>query len=233
MAEQIPLQFEHRVNKSFDDFYPGNNQQAVDDLKNCIGGTGEQQIYLWGDKGLGKSHLLQASSQLAQSLRKTTFYYAFTAAALPAITLLAGLDEYEVVCFDNIEAIAGNAEWELGFFNFYNRHRDRGFKLILASNCPPHWLQVALPDLKTRLNWGLTIKLKDLPDAERIKALSYKARQMGFDISPNVGRFLLNHYVRDLSALWELLERLDRATLAAKRKLTLPFLKEVLSKHEP
>ena len=108
MAEQLPLQFEHRVNRSFNNFYPGNNQEVVDHLKNCIAGSGEQQIYIWGGKGLGKSHLLQAASQLAQEQKKTTFYYAFTANALPSTDILAGIDEYEIVCFDNIEAIAGD-----------------------------------------------------------------------------------------------------------------------------
>ena len=232
MAEQLPLQFEHRVNRSFNNFYPGNNQEVVDHLKNCIAGSGEQQIYIWGGKGMGKSHLLQAASQLAQEQKKTTFYYAFTANALPSTDILAGIDEYEVVCFDNIEAIAGDSDWEHSFFNFYNRHRDQGFKLILSSEFPPTELPVQLPDLKTRLNWGLTLKLQDLSDEDSIKALAYKAKQMGFEISPKIGRFLLDHYARDLSALWELLDRLDQATLAAKRKLTLPFLKEILNKDE-
>ncbi|NOU15206.1 MAG: DnaA regulatory inactivator Hda, partial [Methylococcaceae bacterium] len=57
----------------------------------------------------------------------------------------------------------------------------------------------------------------------------FKADQLGFEISPKVGRFLLTHYARDLNGLWVLLEKLDRASLAAKRKLTLPFLRQVLS----
>lgn len=232
MAEQLPLQFEHRLNRSLSNFYPGDNQEVIDHLKHCIAGDGEQQIYIWGGKGLGKSHLLQGASQLAQELKKTTFYYPFDANALPSTDILNGLDEYEVVCFDNIEAIAGSSEWEHSFFNFYNRHRDQGYKLILSSEHPPTELSVQLPDLKTRLNWGLTLKLQDLSDDDSIKALAYKAKQMGFEFSPKVGRFLLNHYARDLSALWELLDRLDQATLAAKRKLTLPFLKEILNKDE-
>ena len=232
MAEQLPLQFEHRVNRSFHNFYSGNNQEVIDHLKNCIAGTGEQQIYIWGGKGLGKSHLLQAASQLAQEFNKTAFYYALIKDALPSIDILTGLDEYEIVCFDNIEVIAGHSEWELGFFNFYNLHRDQGFKLILSSECPPNWLPIQLQDLKTRMNWGLTLKLHDLSDDDSIKALAFKARQMGFEFSPKIGRFLLKHYARDLNVLWELLDRLDQATLAAKRKLTLPFLKEILSKDE-
>ncbi len=232
MAEQFPLLFEHRLNQTFANFYPGKNREIIDHLKDCVSGAGEQQIYLWGSLGLGKSHLLQACCQLAQELKKTTFYYSFAADALPNTEILSGLEEYEVVCFDNIDAIAETSDWELAFFNFYNRHRDRGFKLILSSNCPPNWLTIRLPDLKTRLNWGLTLKLQELSDQESIDALAFKAKQMGFEINPTVGRFLLTHYARDLASLWRLLDRLDHATLAAKRKLTLPFLKQFLSQDE-
>ncbi|MGD7036760.1 DnaA regulatory inactivator Hda [Methylotuvimicrobium buryatense] len=232
MAEQLPLLFEHKFNLTFANFYPGKNREIIGHLKDCVSGTGEQQIYLWGNLGLGKSHLLQACCQLAQELKKTTFYYSFVADALPSTEILSGLEEYEVVCFDNIDAIAETSDWELAFFNFYNRHRDRGFKLILSSNCPPNWLTIRLPDLKTRLNWGLTLKLQELSDQESIEALAFKAKQMGFEINPTVGRFLLSHYARDLASLWRLLDRLDHATLAAKRKLTLPFLKQFLSQDE-
>ncbi|MGR9052608.1 MAG: DnaA regulatory inactivator Hda [Gammaproteobacteria bacterium] len=232
MAEQLPLQFEYRANKTFANFYPGDNLEIVDHLRNCVAGTGEQQIYLWGGSGLGKSHLLQATSQRAQEINKTAFYYAFVENALPSRDILIGLDEYEVVCFDGIEAIAGQADWEHAFFTFYNRHREHDYKLILASSCPPNLLQIELRDLKTRLNWGLTLKLKALSDDESIRALTFKARQMGFDLSPKLGRFLLGHYSRDTGALWQLLDRIDRATLAAKRKLTLPLLKKILSDHD-
>lgn len=232
MAEQLPLLFEHRLNQTFANFYPGKNQEVIDHLKNCVAGSEEQQIYVWGNTGLGKSHLLQACCHLAQELNKTAFYYAFETESLPSTDLLTGLEEFEVVCFDNIEAIAEHSDWELAFFNFYNRHRDRGFKLILSSTCPPNWLTVSLPDLKTRLNWGLTLKLQELSDQESIDALAFKAKQMGFEINSSVGRFLLNHYARDLASLWCMLDRLDHATLAAKRKLTLPLLKKILSENE-
>ncbi len=116
----------------------------------------------------------------------------------------------------------------MAFFNFFNLHRDQGHTLILSSSCPPNELAIRLPDLKTRLNWGLTLKLQPLTDEDRITALTYKASQMGFEISPKAGRFLLTHYDRDLSSLWALLKKLDQLSLAAKRKLTIPFLKQIL-----
>ncbi len=229
MAQQLPLHFEFRANQTFNDFFSGSNQEIVTHLQQCIAGLGEQQIFLWGKSGQGKSHLLQACCHQAQNQNLSSFYFDLANGKLPDPLMLDGLDQCDVVCFDNIEPIAGNAAWELAFFNFFNRQRDRGHKLIVSASSAPNDIAIQLPDLRTRLNWGLTLKIQPLTDSDRIAALIFKADQMGFEIAPQVGRFLLTHYDRDLAALWALLEKLDRASLAAKRKLTLPFLKQILN----
>ncbi len=228
IAKQLPLHFEFRANQTFDDFFPGSNLEIINHLQKSIAGNGERQIFLWGQSGLGKSHLLQACCHEAQSRQLSSFYFALSSSELPDPTLLIGLDKFDIVCFDNIEHIAGNEAWELAFFNFFNLHRDQGHTLILSAACPPNEIAIQLPDLKTRLNWGLTLQIPPLSDDDRITALIFKADQMGFEISPQAGRFLLTHYDRDLSSLWALLTKLDRASLAAKRKLTIPFLKQIL-----
>ena len=228
MAKQLPLQFEFRANQTFEDFFPSTNLEAINHLQKASTGLGERQIFLWGPSGLGKSHLLQACCHSAQSLKLSSFYFSFSALELPDAELLIGLELFDVVCFDNIENLAGNASWEIAFFNFFNRHRDQDHILIMSANCAPKQIAIQLPDLKTRLNWGLTLKLQPLSDHEKIKALIFKADKIGFQISDQVGRFLLSHYERDLPALWLLLTKLDHASLAAKRKLTIPFLKQIL-----
>jgi DnaA family protein len=228
MAQQLPLHFEFRASQTFNDFFSGANHEIVAHLQQCIIGLGEQQIFLWGRSGQGKTHLLQACCHEAQNHNLSSFYFDLSNGELPDPLMLDGLDECDVVCLDNIERIAGNAAWELAFFNFFNQHRDRGHKLIVSASSAPNAIAIQLPDLKTRLNWGLTLKIQLLTDSDRIAALIFKADQMGFEIAPQAGRFLLTHYDRDLASLWALLEKLDRASLAAKRKLTLPFLKQIL-----
>ncbi|MFI3189278.1 DnaA regulatory inactivator Hda [Crenothrix sp. D3] len=228
MSKQLPLQFEFRANQTFNDFFAGSNLEIITHLQNSIKGAGEQQIFLWGDQGLGKSHLLQAACHQAQSIKRSSFYLDLTNPTLANSSILKGLDTLDIVCLDNIDCIAGNNEWEIAVFNFFNRHRDSERTLIVSASCLPNELAIQLPDLKTRLNWGLTLKLQPLANHDRITALIFKANQLGFEISPQVGLFLLTHYDRDLSALWRLLAQLDQASLAAKRKLTIPFLKTIL-----
>jgi DnaA family protein len=228
MTEQLPLQFEFRSNQTFNDFFVGNNQEIISHLQNSVAGQGELQIFLYGKMGLGKTHLLQACCHQAHLLNRSSFYLDLANPNLPYADILTGLDSLDLVCLDNVEAIAGKSDWELAFFHFFNQHRDSGHTLIISAACLPNEIAVQLPDLKTRLNWGLSLKIHPLADNDRISALNIKAQRMGFEISPQVGLFLLTHYGRDFSALWGLLEKLDKASLAAKRKLSIPFLKQVL-----
>ena len=229
MAEQIPLQFDLKAEQSFASFYTASHQEIVQQLTATSSGKGEQQLYLWGKQGAGKSHLLQACCLHAHQHQRTAFYLALDKNKLPATDILNGLETFDLICIDNINNCAGNSAWELGLFNFYNQHRENNHQLIVAAHCPPSYLAIELPDLKTRMNWGLTLKLQELVDTEQIAALTFKANKLGFEISPQVGDFLAKHYARDLPALWHLLPKLEKATLIAKRKLTVPFLKQILA----
>jgi len=231
-AEQVPLLFDFKAEQSFTSFYAGRNYEAVKHLTDSSSGEGEQQLYLWSETGLGKTHLLQACCQQAYQLQHSSFYICLEKDQLPPPDILQGLESFELVCIDNIEQCAGNSEWEHALFNFYNSHRDNGHKLILTADVSPSFLPIVLPDLKTRMSWGLTLKLQEPDDTERIAAFTCKAKYLGFEVPPQVGAFLTKHYARDLPSLWNLLPKLDQATLVAKRKLTLPFLKQILAQQE-
>ena len=218
---QIPLAFES--------FFPGNNAEIIQQLQELANQGSEQQIYIWGEPGSGKSHLLQACCQLGKAIGKDPLYLALSRNTIPDPAMLEGLEELDIVCLDDVQHVAENLDWQQALFNFYNRHRQNNRYLLLAADCPPKYLPLDLPDLKTRMSWGLTLKIQPLRDDQLIEALTFKAHYLGFDIPPTVGRFLLNHYVHDLPMLWLLLEKIDRATLAAKRKLSIPFLKQILA----
>ena len=231
MAEQLPLTFEFKANQTFDDYFPGSNQTIVDQLKNFAGGSGEEFIFLWGNPGYGKSHLLHASCHYAFQKGLSSFYFDLTETRSADPELLTGLEQFEIVCLDNIDNIQGHVEWELALFNFYNRQRDLKRKLLISALCAPNALNFKLPDLQSRINWGLALKIQVFDDKNKIAALTYKAQQKGFEIAPQAARFLLTHYDRKLSSLWITLEKIDSASLAAKRKLTIPFLKQIMEQN--
>ncbi|SVJ79973.1 Chromosomal replication initiator protein DnaA [Klebsiella pneumoniae] len=124
--------------------------------------------------------------------------------------------------------LVGKREWEEGLFHLFNRLRDTGRRLLLAASKSPRELQVKLPDLKSRLTMALIFQLHGLSDEDKLRALQLRASRRGLHLTDEVGRFILNRGSRSMNSLFDLLEQLDRASLQAQRKLTIPFLKETL-----
>ncbi len=228
MSIQFPLAFEFQSNQGFNTFFTASNQGIVTQLQKLILGTGERQIFLYGEAALGKSHLLQACCQFAHKQGMNPFYYPFEKKRLPSLSMLENLEKVQLVCFDNINEIIGNLDWEQALLNFLNQDAENNNRLILTARINPKEIGVKLPDLKNSLNSGLSLKLNPLEQSETITALIYKANYMGITISRKVGHFLVTHYASDLPSMWILLEQLDKATLSAQRKLTIPFLKQIL-----
>jgi DnaA family protein len=142
--------------------------------------------------------------------------------------VLEGIENFDLVCLDDVEAVAGNRAWEEAVQHGFNRLRHAGRHLIVTSSRSPQQLPIVLPDLKSRLNWGVALHLQSLDDADKLAALTSRARRAGLELPAAVGRFLLARCPRDLPSLWALLDRLDRDSLAAQRPLTIPFVKTLL-----
>ncbi len=227
MAFQLPIPFAFHDDQDFDAFYPGPNTQAVAALKDCATGQGEQLIFVCGDHGSGKSHLLQASCQYAN---QQIIFLPLKTYMQQGPALLEGLEQCPLVCIDDIDCIAGINEWELAVFGFFNQQRDNGHRLIVSASSTPAQLNIQLPDLVSRLAWGLCLQLQPLTDPDKQRALTLRATRKGFELPHNVGQFLLNHYRRDLPSLWRLLDELDQESLSAQRKLTIPFVKSYLAR---
>ncbi|MCC6206676.1 MAG: DnaA regulatory inactivator Hda [Gammaproteobacteria bacterium] len=222
---QLPLHIRFRDDSTFAGFEPGRNVEAVHYLQ--VGFTAGQSVYLWGGAGTGKTHLLEAVCRLAAGRGESAVYLPLRERADLAPALLEGLEALALVCVDDIGAIAGDAVWEAALFHLFNRVREGGGRIVIAGAASPRALGLGLPDLATRLSWGLVFQLQPLLDDEKAQALRLRARVRGMEMPEAVARYLLQRHARDMGALFELLERLDRASLAAQRRLTVPFVREV------
>ncbi|MBS0286586.1 MAG: DnaA regulatory inactivator Hda [Proteobacteria bacterium] len=228
-CEQLPLSIALRDDCALDTFYAGDNQHIVSHLSLIAKGQGEQFTYLWGKEGVGRSHLLQGVCHDAARFGLGAVYLPLATLTHRApLQLVEGLERLNIVCLDDIDAICGNSAWEEALFYLYNRLRSVNHRLLVAAQCPPAKLEMKLADLKSRLSWGVTYHLHPLNDEQLIGALQLRARQRGLELSDEVGLFLLRRNMRSMPHLYELLERLDKASLAAQRRLTIPFIKEVL-----
>ncbi|MCU7940223.1 MAG: DnaA regulatory inactivator Hda [gamma proteobacterium symbiont of Bathyaustriella thionipta] len=224
MKNQLPLSFQSPDSASFTNFIAGENEQLIFSLEN----KDESLIFLWGENGSGKTHLLQALSASYQAGGLSALYILLQLDDELPPELLEGLEMMDLICLDDIHTVIGNDEWEVALFHFFNKIRENHGRLILASNNSAVNLDIHLPDLKSRLSWGLTYQTIALSDEDKIKALKLRARQNGFEMTEDVAGYLLKHATREMPALVKLLEKLDYESLAEQRKLTIPFVKRYL-----
>lgn len=230
IADQLTLPVAPPEFYRFDDFYPGDNLQVVEHLKAFL----EQQenvsplCYLAGKAGSGKTHLLHATAELAESRNIQVIYLDLHELLSLSHECLLGLEAYRVVCLDNIQAIEGRFEWQQAVFDLINRILEAGHIILFSAEKLPKLLDLQLKDLVSRLDWGVSFILEPLSDEQLVEALIIKASTKGLKLPKEVASFLIKHFRRDMKSLVEVLERLDERSLQTQRHLTIPFVKAEL-----
>jgi DnaA family protein len=228
MNRQLALAIQLNDEATLSDFNWKNNEMLQQQLQETLRCEGERFLYLWGTHGSGKSHLLQGCCQ-AMSLTQSAIYLPLALLKEWGPQALEGIEEQTLVCIDDIDAIAQDPLWEEALFHLYNRIKDQEHGiLIMSGRQPPAQSEIRLSDLRSRLAWGLVIQINELDDEEKISTLKLYANKRGFSLPDSVGQFLLNRCSRNMHDLHHLLDRLDAASLAAHRKITIPFVKSIL-----
>lgn len=203
---------------SLENFVPGRNAELLTVLRNLPQGeTGKRSLFLWGESGSGRSHLLQAAVAFFRQQGLNAQYA--TAITDPA------LENCDLVALDDVEGL--DDAGQIALFNLFNHLRESGRALVVSGRCAPSQLDIR-DDLKTRLGWGMVYQLLALSDAEKTEALQRHAVERGFRLPVEVVDYLLRHVRRDLPTLMRILDALDKWSLTAKRPVTLPLLKQLL-----
>ena len=228
MSVQLPLHIGLRDSATFSNFYPAGNEQLLTQLRQCAVNQGEHFIFLHGMDGTGKSHCLQAVCHAAAENQLQAAYLPMQDIRSMPVAALEGMEQLDVVCIDDIDQVAGDSDWETAIFNLYNRIRDNRGYLVVSASTRVEETGITLKDLQSRLVWGLVFRLESLDDDALAKALQVRARLRGMDLSDEVAAYILKRSARDMNSLFGLLEKLDHESLAAQRKLTIPFVKEFL-----
>ncbi|BFM06615.1 DnaA regulatory inactivator Hda [Halioxenophilus aromaticivorans] len=228
-GQQLALPVNLEVEPSFANYYlpeDSPNLQATRCLYQMACGNGEVVAFIWGGAGVGLSHLLQACASHASATGVAAHYASLAGGLAPSE--LNELNPTALLCIDDVDVVAGKPEWERAVFHAFNRIKDQGGRIIFASHTPPNTLAVGLPDLLSRLLWGPVYQLVPLDDAAKVRALQLQAHSLGMQIGEDVAQYVVNHSPRGLASLFAVLARLDQETLVSKRRLTIPFIKQVL-----
>lgn len=223
--KQLLLDLNAHEPPALDTFVTGQNGELLALLervaRGAVSGLGERFIYLWGEAGAGKTHLLRALGRLDGAIY------------LGGEADEAALDfrpEQRLYLLDDVADLSPQAQ--IAAFSLFNQVREQGGVLVAAGPQPPALLAVR-EDLRTRLGWGLIYQLHGLTDAEKIAALEHAAAARGLALSAGVLPYLMTHFKRDMPSLTAMLDALDRYSLETKRPITLPLLKDLLLHDEP
>lgn len=219
--QQLILQLAPPAAPTLDNYVPGRNGAALQALRDIArGALAERFVYLWGEPGSGRTHLLRGLAQAASG-RKALYF-----SGAPGIFLENdSLENVGVVAMDDVQDLP--ADGQITLFDLYNRVRAAGGALAASGNAAP--AQLALrPDLRSRLAWGLAFQLHPLSDAEKAAALRAHARARALELHEDVIAYLLKHARRDMTSLIGILDALDRYSLEQKRPVTLPLVRDAL-----
>ena len=229
---QLPLGLALRDSARFSSYFPGQNLEAMQGLQLAATGNGEPLVYVAGAAGRGKTHLLQAACYAAAQSGRTTGYLPLQDLLAFTASVFDDLEQLDLICIDDVCTIAGQDDWERGLFDLFNRVRQSGGSLLIAGDRRPAEAGFRLPDLVSRLGWGVTYLLKPLDDDDVVAALGCRAQARGLQLPEETAQYLLRRFPRDLPTLFALFDTLDTASLIEQRRLTIPFVKTVLDNHD-
>ena len=226
-SPQIPLQLMPRRDSRFEDFVSGPNHAVVEALKHVPDEPGSH-IFLFGGEGSGKTHLLTALCHEIRERQARAFYLPLKRLPKDAIASLQGLEKLDLVCVDDLHIIAGDEAWEEALFHCFNRIRETNGRLLVSSQKRLSALNLGLPDLASRLSWGLRLPLIPLEDNDKLAVINLHSKALGFSLPEDVLQYLLKYHDRSMGALIQTVENLHQAALTNKRRITVPLAREVL-----
>ncbi len=227
IAGQIPLRMGLRDSSVFASFFSGRNRAVVDALLSLGKTVQPTCVWLHGPRAVGKTHLLQASCVRWSEQGVTSAYLPLREIA-GGPELLSGYGQLALVAIDDVDLAAAHTEWERGLFRLHQELEEHGGRLLVASASLPTALDFKLRDLASRLNGGLVLSLHPLDEEEQGRALQLRAQLRGFELPEDTVQFLQRRLPRDMESMCAFLDELDEASLAAQRKLTVPFVRAVL-----
>jgi DnaA-homolog protein len=227
LGPQLPLSLRALPDQRLD-AYVGMPDGLGLQLQQLANTSQREAVYLHGASSTGKTHLLLASCAEAEHRGREASYRSLRGLQGKVQMATDGLAAPVLLALDDVDAVIGHRDDEVALFHLHNRVMDAGGCILYAAQYAPDALPCVLPDLRSRLMQCTRWVLPVLDDAGRAKLLRMRAQARGLVFEDAAVEWVLRRYARDLGSLVALFDVLDRASMAAQRRLTIPFLRLVL-----
>jgi DnaA-homolog protein len=220
--DQIPINFSFIADKSFDNFVLDKNSVAIELLKDFTIANRTNIIFIRGNHSSGKTHLCLAVHNLTN---KSIF--------ILNRNNIASIDfqdilKYDSLIIDDIDFLIANNIHEENIFALINEFILMKKSMIVTSTEKLNNINFTIPDLASRLKWDQILEIPELNDSDKIKVLQKNAHERGWDLTPKVCDYIMNHYKRDLYFLCNCIKFIDETSLSLKKKITIPFIKKII-----
>ena len=223
--EQLLLPVSVSEHMVFESFYPGPNLEIYQALQANV----QKSLWISGVQSSGKTHLLQATFQRCIRLSKSSLYIPMREFDQFSPEILDDLEQLHLICIDDIEFILGNQAWERKLLDLYERIQTTDTHLAVASHDSPKGINFFLPDLASRFSMSLIHQLEMLSETEILSAIQMHAEVRGFNLPKESVNYLLKRVERNVGSLIDIINILDYESLSKQRKLTIPFIKNILN----
>ena len=226
-VQQLTLNVHLRDDATLENYLPlAETQVLLQSLQEQLLATGEPIIFVHGPLDSGRTHLLQAACHLAGA--DAQYLPLAELQTYPPADVFQGIETLKLVCLDDLQTVLGQPDWEQELFHLFNRARDNQCRLLVSADAAPRALEVSLADLRSRLGWGIVYRLPTISDEQREQLLAFRASRRGLQLAPEVASYIVSRAPRAMDSLLDLLDTLDKASLAQQRPLSIPFVKATL-----
>ena len=220
---QLGLPFSINASFILDDFSGEKNQELVANILTLIKGKATANIFVYGDKGLGKSHLLQGVIIEGLKLDQKSVYIDLNDDVSPDI--FEFISDFQIIALDNVDQC--NQDNEKYIFDLINKLHSTNQMIVFSSRVKPEGLSV-FNDLKTRLSLANTYSLNRLDDDEIQHVIKRKLNNKSLKVDQRVIDYLIKNQTRDLKKIVEIIDKLDTFSLEKKRGITVPLVRQML-----
>ena len=218
---QLILPYQKNVKKKFDSFFCDNekNNQIIENIKNIFNYK-NSQVYIWGDKSFGKSHLLYAACNYFSEKNKKCVYLPLNDNKNFKSDILDGVDDYDLVCIDDIDLIFRKEDWEYSFFVLINKILDKSKKIIFTSSSSLALNNIDLKDFHSRLSSSLIFMINSPNDITKENILKRVILEKEYNINLDICEYILKRKFRDIDSLLKIIDKIGEYSLSTNKKIS-------------